>query len=224
MELLNPKFEEGFRYVDSVREVLVANNWWPWWDQGSARPEWKNAHIDIDARRVREGVNAQQWFNNYATHTGGILQRISGLPAQGKLFFGAWLQCFSSNKDDFSHSEGRYRMNIGIDPYGGGDFRSSDIVWANGGHALQPYDRYEYVQVETPARADRCTVFVWGQAEWALKHNNAYVDDCIFLIEGGSPGPGPGPEPCNCKERWTTMINWAASVEHVMESLKEELK
>ena len=94
------------------------------------------------------------------------------------------MQTFSSNEDDFSQSAGKYRMRIGIDPYGGLDPESPDVVWSNGGHAIEPYDEYQFLSVETVARSDRVTVFIWGQAEWALKHNNAYVDDVRLVAIG----------------------------------------
>jgi hypothetical protein len=180
--------------VDGIKELYAPNGWAPWWDRKAVRPEWKDATLEIDARRVHTGGHAAQWFNNYAVHTGGIYQRIMGLQPGSTLTLSAWVQAFSSGKDDFEHSDGRYRMRIGIDPYGGVDPESADVVWSNGGNAIQPYDAYVLVAVSTVARSDRATVFVWGQAEWALKHNNAYVDD-VVLMASAEPGPTPGPTP-----------------------------
>jgi hypothetical protein len=42
------------------------------------------------------------------------------------------------------------------------------------------------------ARSDRATIYVWGQAEWALKHNDAYVDDVRLYVSGSGPSPVPG--------------------------------
>jgi hypothetical protein len=182
--LRNPGFEEAFREVDGVHELKVAEYWEPWWDAGAARPEYKRADPAVDASRVRTGSGAQQWFNNYATHTAGVYQRVADVPVGTTLALEAWVQAFSSSKDDFSQSEGKYRMRIGIDPYGGMDPESPDVVWSNGGHAIEPYDEYQLLTVETVARSDRVTVFIWGQAEWALKHNNAYVDDVRLIAIG----------------------------------------
>lgn len=195
--LANGGFEGGFRNVDGVKELYAPNGWEPWWDARAVRPEWKDATLSIDARRVHTGEHAAQWFNNYAVHTGGIYQRVVGLSPGSTLTLSAWVQAFSSGKDDFEHSDGRYRMRVGIDPYGGVDPESADIVWSDGGNAIQPYDAYSVLRIETQARSDRVTVFVWGQAEWALKHNNAYVDDVALTASAGpEPTPGPTPTPC----------------------------
>jgi len=197
--LMNGGFEGGFRYVDNVRELNVPNGWMPWWDSRSARPEWKDASLAVDSRRVHSGEHAAQWFNNYAVHTGGIYQRVTELQPGSTLTLSAYVQAFSSGKDDFSRSDGRYRMKIGIDPYGGVDPESTDIIWSDGGNAVQPYDAYVLVSVTTMARSDRATVWVWGQAEWALKHNDAYVDDVALVASGGgAPPPTPGPTPTPC--------------------------
>jgi len=188
--LINGGFEDGFRYVDGIPQLYVAEGWEPWWDPRATRPEYKDAQAGLDARRVRSGMHAQQWFNSFATHTAGIRQRIEELPRSGTLHFEAWAQCWSANWDDAEHSDGRYRMRIGIDPYGGLDPESEDVVWSNGGNAIQPYDEYQHLEVSCPIMSDRATLFVWGQAEWALKHNDAYVDDCRVWIEG-APAPGP---------------------------------
>jgi len=195
LSLLNSGFEDGFSAYDDIAELKVADGWIPWWDEDARRPEFKAATLDIDPRRVRSGNSAQQWFTLYDTHTAGIYQRVSGIPVGKTLVFEAWVQAFSSNADDFDQSNGRYRMRIGIDPYGGIDPESPDVVWSNDGSAIQPYDSYFYLQVETPARSDRVTVFVWGQAEWALKHNDAYVDDTrLYAVDGdGDPPSTPVP-------------------------------
>lgn len=192
LSLLNPGFEEGFRQVDGIGELTVGNYWEPWWDENAARPEFKRADIAVDARRVRSGSSAQQWFNNYATHTGGIYQRVSGVTVGTTLVLEAWVQAFSSSQDNFSQSSGRYRMRIGIDPYGGLDPESPDVAWSNDGNAVEPYDAYQFLRVEAVARSDRATVYIWGQAEWPLKHNDAYVDDVRLYVSGSGPSPVPG--------------------------------
>jgi len=229
LDLGNGGFGYGFRAVDDIGELWVANDWMPWWS-GDDRPEYKDASVQIDARRVRSGQHAQQWFNNWRAHTAGIYQRVEGVPVGAEVWFEAWVQCWSSGQKDPRHSDGRYRMRIGIDPYGGIDPESTDVVWSGGGDAVQPYDAYERLEVHCPARSDRVTVFVWGQAEWALRNNNAYVDDCRLWVEGGSgPGPTPPPTPDDRVEALIVALNMiavelgtlAGNLTMVLESLPE---
>jgi hypothetical protein len=190
--LTNPGFEGSWTHR-SAPEVYVADGWEPWWHANDTRPEYKRATPDVDPRRVRTGNAAQQWFNSYATHTAGIYQIVPDITPGATLILSAYIQAFSRNDDaNFAKSDGRYRMRVGIDPYGGTNPESKDIVW---GPVFQPYDSYVLAMAETIARSDRCTVFIWGQAEWRLKHNNAYVDDITLEMIGAEPEPEPEPNP-----------------------------
>lgn len=191
MPLLNGGFEGAFT-ERGAGELKVAESWTPWWHTTDTRPEYKPATLNVDATRVHSGQTAQQWFNTYAHHTAGIYQRVTGLASGCTLTLSAWVQAFTRNDDaDWRHSTGRYRMRIGIDPYGGTDPESTDIVWSE---TVQPYDAYQRLEVTTQAMSDRATAFVWGQAEWRFKHNNAYVDDVALSAteaeptEPGDPG------------------------------------
>lgn len=185
-------FECEFREVGGVGELKVANHWEPWWSEHDVRPEYRDAAPF--ANRIHSGEHAQQFFNTYNKHTAGIYQQVEDVEPDRTLRFSCWIQAFSSGGDDFTKSDGRYRMRIGVDPYGGINADSGDVEWSDGGHSRQPYDAYEYVEVETAARSDRLTVFIWGQAEWRLKNNNAYVDDCeLVYLDAPTPTPGPTP-------------------------------
>jgi hypothetical protein len=195
LDLKNAGFEGAWREVDGVHEVKVADDWHPWWHRSDVRPEYKIATKDVDANRIHGGRAAQQWFTTHATHTGGIYQQVQDVPIGNALVFTAWVQAFSRDDDeDWRTSNGRYRMRVGLDPYGGTDPEASDVVWSD---VVQPYDAWTQVQVNTTARSDRCTVFLWGQAEWPVKHNNGYVDDCqlVYLAPEALPPEPPPPEP-----------------------------
>jgi len=183
--ILNGDFEEGFTEREAG-ELKVAVGWEPWWDERDTRPEFKDAAPF--ANRIHTGAHAQQLFTKFATHTGGVYQIIYGTTPGSTLYFSAWVQAWSQMSDG---SLGRYRMKIGIDPYGLVDPESHDVVWSNDGNAVQPYDKYQKLEVETLAKSDRCTVFVWGQAEWRVPDNNAYVDNAQFSVIG-EPVPQPG--------------------------------
>lgn len=191
VHLENPGFEGGFREYQEVHELKVANAWIPWWDPTSTRPEYRDGAPFPN--RIRSGNHSQQWFNTYAVHTAGIYQRVEDIPP-GTIRLTCYVQAFTSGQNNFDKSDGRYRMRIGVDPYGGIDPDSIDVVWSDGGHAIQPYDEWFPLQIETVVRSDRATIFVWGQPEWPLHHNNAYVDDCSLMVLSESPPTQPPPE------------------------------
>jgi hypothetical protein len=211
----NAGFEEGWREVGGVGELKVANHWFPWWHQTDTRPEFKIATLDVDAHRVHSGSAAQQWFNTYATHTGGIYQPLRNVTVGKTLVLTAFVQAFSRNDDrNWRQSDGRYRMRIGLDPYGGTDPEGQDVVWSQ---EVQPYDQWFPLRVETPSRSDRCTIFVWGQAEWRVKHNNAYVDDCQLVYTGeGTPSPTP---PSDLKKMAGAIATFARAVSEAANAL-----
>lgn len=187
----NGSFEGQF-IEQGAPELKVPEHWIAWWDSRATRPEYKPATTQVDPRRIHSGNKAAQWFNNFAVHTAGLYQVVNNITIQETLRFEVWIQAFSSGKDDFTQSNGRYRMRIGIDPYGGINPESPDVVWSNEGHAVQPYDAYHLISVETPAKSDRCTVFIWGQAEWPVKHNNGFADDAVlYQINIVEPTPTP---------------------------------
>lgn len=195
ISIINPSFEDGWREWNGIHELKVADGWQPWWHVTDTRPEYKIAVPQVDPSRIHAGEGAQQWFTTHATHTAGVYQLIHDVPQGVALQFVAWVQAFTRDDDrDWSTSKGRYRMRIGLDPYGGMVPESGDIVWSE---VLQPYDAFYHLEVSTETRSDRCSVWVWGQAEWAVKHNNAYVDSCSLSYEGDKPPepPTPPPEP-----------------------------
>jgi hypothetical protein len=218
----NAGFEDGWREVNGVGELKVADHWFPWWHQSDARPEFKIASTSVDANRVRSGSAAQQWFNTYATHTGGVYQQVADVPVGKRLILTAFVQAFTRNDDaDWRKSTGRYRMRIGLDPYGGTNPESQDVVWSE---VIQPYDDWFPLSVESASHADRCTIFVWGQAEWAFKHNNAYVDDCQLVYEDDKDQPEPPPpQPDDLKTATRAIATFARKVARAANELANRM-
>jgi len=191
--LANPGFEEGFT-VRGANEVEVAVHWEPFWQQGpfqedgrNLRPEYKPEKANIHGtKRIHGGNKAQKFFNNYGTHRAGIYQRVA-VPKWSKVTFSAWVQAWSSNKDNPDVSEGgMYRTRVGIDPFGGTDWTSPNIVWSETNYTL---DQWVQLSVKTVAQADAITVFCMGEPEWRVKHNDSYWDDCCLTVIRPTPRP-----------------------------------
>jgi hypothetical protein len=206
IDVANAGFEDGWREVDGIGELKVANSWHPWWQEETVRPEFKIATTDIDAHRVRTGHAAQQWFTTHARHHGGIYQTIdlsgTGCKLGERLTFTAWVQSFTRNDDaNWLICNGRYWLDIGIDPYGGTDHASLDITWSDAKRGYVWYEEldevrseYQECMVTVPMCSNRVTLWVRGQAEWSVKHNNGYVDDCTLTYVSKEPEP-PEPPP-----------------------------
>lgn len=196
--LVNGGFEGGFSDRGSG-EISVAEGWHPWFKPGSEefpglnyRPEYKpeDAQVHSD-RRVHSGRFAQKWFTTFSTHTAGILQQVSGIPVGTRLNLSAWVQVWSDDTDDPNKSDvpGNYRVFIGIDPFGGTDWNSDNIVWSDPN--MFAYDAHKQLTLSTTARNNVVTVFLKGVPEFPVKHNDSYWDDVCLqaIVPTNTPAP-----------------------------------
>ena len=195
--LRNPGFEEGFSLWQGVRELQVANGWTPWWvDQQAGDPPWKNRRPEYKqatypfTNRFRSGASAQQYFTFYGTHIAGIYQQVA-VPQRALVRFTIYGQCWSSQGDEPVSNVDPSPMNlqIGIDPAGGTDPLSPNIVWSP---PMSPYDRWVLFQVEARATGGMVTVFTRSAPDWPVKHNDVYWDDASLVVVS-LPTPTPRP-------------------------------
>ena len=115
----------------------------------------------------------------------------------------ACAQAWSSDQNDPSRSYlGSYWTWIGIDPTGGTNWTAGEIVWSPQVKHwdAEGYNSYDWVQHEVTATAASYTVtlFLKGQAEWALTNNNAYFDAVslgVIPVPTQTPIPTETPTP-----------------------------
>jgi hypothetical protein len=192
--LVNPGFEEGFS-DRGAGEVSVANGWFPWWQDGprqkegyNRRPEYKPEDASRYGRlRVRTGNFAQKFFNSFSTHNAGLLQQVQ-VSAGSRLTFSAWVQAWSSQYHDPTTvvEPGNYRVYIGIDPTGGTDWNSPNVVWSE---PRMEYNTWLQLQVQATAQAGTITVFLRGQPEFRTQFNDSYWDDACLTVVRPTPRP-----------------------------------
>jgi len=197
--LVNPGFEGGFS-ERGAGEVSVANGWFPWWQDGPGqaegyyrRPEYKPEDASrYGRRRVRSGNFAQKFFNTFSTHNAGILQQVQ-VPVGSRLTFSAWVQAWSSQhyNPDTVVSPGNYRVYIGIDPTGGTDWSSSNVVWSE---PRMEYNTWMRLEIQTVAKAGTITVFLRGQPEFRNQFNDSYWDDTCLTVVRPTPRPTNTPK------------------------------
>jgi LysM repeat protein len=198
--LTNPGFEGSFTsYTDATPARQVAQGWVPWYIGGgqsaseNVYPEYYPASDLSDGLgkpRIRNGNEAQQYFSFYATHDGGIYQRVTGITAGAQLTFSAYVYVWSSNFDDLDKSEdpGGVVVRVGIDPTGGTDGSSASIVWSAPAVQYDAYNQYT-VTATVPTNSTAATVFVRSTVSTSIKNNNIYIDDASLMAGGGSQPP-----------------------------------
>ena len=205
--LRNPSFEGQYdSYTPPVvipdcpwgicMSAQVAPDWTPYWrshDENDPShiyrmPEWKAATTDFtDPPRVRSGEQAQQWFTFYGTHEAGIYQQVEDITPGNTYCLSIWGHAWSSNGGAYTdlNSHGYLNQQIGIDPTGGTDYNSPNIVWTS---PRTQYDHYGLFKLEVAAQSDKLTVFFHSEPLWAWKHNDVYYDDAILVsIEPPAP-------------------------------------
>ena len=192
--LANPGFEEGFS-DRGAGEVSVANGWFPWWQDGPRqedgyyrRPEYKPEDASrYGRRRVRNGNFAQKLFNTFSTHNAGLYQQVQ-VPVGSKLTLSAWTQAWSSqyHDPDSVKDPGNYRVYVGIDPTGGTDWSSPNVVWSE---PRMEYNTWVRPEVQTQAQAGTITAFLRGHPEFRTQFNDSYWDDICLTVVRPTPRP-----------------------------------
>jgi LysM repeat protein len=185
--LQNPGFDGDYMPFAGDQTRLVAPGWSAWHiprkpgDPGFAnlQPEYRPA---ANTQRIHGGSAAQEFFTFFATHTGGVFQRVP-VTAGNRVRFSAFINVWSTSLDDQNASAqpSRYSVRVGIDPAGGADGASTSIVWSEG---QQFYDEYRQLSVEANTTGDFVTVFVESAPKDPVKNNNTYVDDAVLVVIG----------------------------------------
>ncbi|MCU0521498.1 MAG: hypothetical protein MUF84_12485 [Anaerolineae bacterium] len=159
--------------------------------------------------RVRSGNRAVKLFTFYRIHDAGLFQQVQGVHPGSRLRGTAWSHAWSSTADDPTSSEGvgnrpffvrtsdpvpdslrpqeglrNVTFTVGIDPKGGIDPWSSDVVWGEGAHIYNGYAQIP--PVEVIAATSTVTLFVRSSVMWPFKHCDAYLDD-VQLVMVGEP-------------------------------------
>jgi len=196
--LTNPGFEQPFSTVDGDPPREVAQGWVPWHVPAPAgSPSFFNRQPEYyptapDTARIHSGSDAQQVLSFFAVHTGGVFQRVTGIAPGAELEFSAYAYIWSTTFDepDVSEEDGDVVVDVGIDPTGGTDGESENIVWSSSVESDDSYDAYKQYTVQATAQGSAVTVFIRTQAGVPVKHNNIYLDDASLTAVGGdTSGP-----------------------------------
>jgi LysM repeat protein len=210
--LTNPGFEGQYsNYVPSgghpdcpvgvCTTVNIPVGWWPWWVKerpSDGNPEYKPAEAPF-MNRVHGGARAGQYFSFYRTHKAGFFQQVT-VPANARLRFTIYGQTWITNGDTpISIDPVAANMRIGIDPTGGSNPYSANIVWSG---FQNPYDAYQLFTIEAQARGDKVTVFTFSAPDpnpWVndagLKHTDIYWDEASLVVIGAGSAPPPAGNP-----------------------------
>ena len=190
--LTNPGFEESFTVRDGDQFVRVAEGWAPWHSEAEGedaftweliQPEYQSASDTDESSHIREGEYSQLLRSFYATFDAGLLQEYEGVEVNSWLRFSTSAWVWSSKLDDplQSEADGDVFVQVGIDPDGGTDGESEDIVWSEITYEL--YDGWRDFVVVTQATAETITVFIRVLVGQPVRNNFVWLDDAELYLD-----------------------------------------
>lgn len=188
--LTNPGFEDPYITIPGDPDMLVADGWTPWHNPREEDMEtFRNAQPQFrgtapDGTRIRTGGNAQVLFSKFLTHEGGVFQSISGISPNVEYLFSIYAYVWSNDFDDeesrqLSANPGGITVQVGIDPLGGTDPNSNNIVWSI---PVEQYDAYRQYSVSARAASEFITVWVRTQIAFPQANNFIYLDDASLTV------------------------------------------
>lgn len=220
--LVNPGFEPPFVDVSGEPVRRVAQGWQPWnvpsqpGDSFSQniQPEYlpsSDTTSSLGVPRIHGGSDAQQVFTFYATFTGGVYQQVSGVTPGATYQFSAYVYTWSTSLDspDASELPGNLTVQVGIDPTGGTDGQSANIVWSPAG--TPQYDSWVQYSVSAAPAGSSLTVFVRAQPQEPVKNNVIYIDDAQLSTGGGTSPSATSQQPSSVPATTVVSSNTPAS-------------
>ncbi|MDE2748685.1 MAG: LysM peptidoglycan-binding domain-containing protein [Chloroflexota bacterium] len=185
--LENGDFEGDFIELAGEDPRSVAESWSPWHvPAGATSPSFANHDPNYDAEtdriRLDAAGKAQKYFTLFATHQGGIYQEVDSLTSGTTYRFSIYAYVWSSSFEDTEVSEdpGFVVLRVGIDPNGGTDGASADIIWSTA--ATFFYDAYRQYAVIATAESSTITVFVESTVGEPRANNYIYLDDAVLEV------------------------------------------
>lgn len=199
----NPGFEQPYAILPDKENCAIAAPWIAWWIEGIPEetsqgfrlaPEYKAAtRGDFPYNRVRNGEFAQQYFHSFGNFQAGLYQPVSNVAVGSRLRFEIWGMTWSCDLESKGNCDkatsgdpSPMHFRIGIDPTGGADFFSQNVIWSPEQNA---YDVWTLFSVEAVAKNSTVTVMVYAYPDYRSQDNNVYLDDASLVVIAPPPTP-----------------------------------
>lgn len=171
--------------------VKLATDWHPFWRDTPRTENWENIQPEYvpslpheQPPRVRTGEKSQHYFSFWSTHEAGIYQQETAVVG-GTYCFSIYGHSWSARTElpgflSDPNDHGFLYQRVGIDPTGGTDWQSPNIIWSD---ERMQYDAFGVFQVEATAQASTITVFAYSRPDLPIKHNDVYWDDAHLSLD-----------------------------------------
>ena len=190
--LVNGSLERPY-YGQGAPTRTVPNGWNIW--VGAGAPD---AFPHTDKVQVLDGEVSWNIKQGYVAFTVAGYQRVSGLKAGDAVKATAYGWVYTCNDTTTScvipdppyrksDTSAAASLKVGIDPNGGTDPNSPDVVWSA---ATAPYDQWAEMSVTATAAGDTVTVYLYATQAYGLAINNVYWDK-VSLVRTEEAVPTP---------------------------------
>jgi hypothetical protein len=180
--IVNWSFEDGF--YPYPMGGGVANSWVAFVEETippETPPIFRLTGYD-DFPEAIEGIHSQRIWSDGTGFIAGIYQQVPGVtPGVAYTAWVDWAAVRSSGTDEFILGR-----KIGIDPYGGTDSRSPDIVWSP---EIWGYDKkqFELLKVSAVAQAEALTVFLRVDNHVTHGQDEVFFDSVFLIVDPDQP-------------------------------------
>jgi len=196
----NPDMEESFCEIEGYQpypgyeNIFVAPWWTPFWNHDfdpstgeNRQPEF--GPTDRSYRLYSGAVSQQIGISGGGAFEAGVYQIVQGTFPGEVMRFRMWGQGWNQywpnvnsvdeRVSDYQEKDG-LRFRIGIDPYGGEDYTSPNIVWSE---MQDPYDAWHQFEVIATAQAYQVSVWLYAHpSQWQMRWNESFWDGGEFEI------------------------------------------
>ncbi len=169
--IFNCSFERGWVGIDLGE---VGEGWGYFVEAG--RPAFVHSTFER-----KHGNTAQQIWSDGEAFTAGIYQQVGDV-APGTWYAAevVWAAVVATDGDNV-------RRRVGIDPYGGTDPLSPNVVW--GEEVWPETEKFHALHVSAVAQAPTITLFVRVHVPYSLGADQAFIDVVSLVVDTTQPPP-----------------------------------
>ena len=190
--LNNGGFENGF-YGWGPNDSQIPNGWEPFVVMDPAiPPQFKDSAAFGGFTERLDGDHCLVIWSHWVPFDAGIFQRVQVTPGVAYLFQVEWapMQSYNAEQGGMITQDGFMMRVIGLDPTGGTDPNSPNIVWSQ---ELWKKKRVakDYLRVSAVAQSDTMTAFIRVKNPQPHGQDQIFIDVASLVVDPNQPPPPP---------------------------------